>query len=140
MDVKQPHIRRVFPVVRRALALLMVAVLAMACNSPAVPRIVPNAPGIGADLKIQDEITPQARVEQAFGKLPLYFVENQGQTDERVAYYIQGSDKTIYFTPEGVTFALTRPASNDSIPNHKSVLRTRKSMTPQFWLSVAETD
>lgn len=122
MNMLQPHIRRVFPVVRRALALPMVVVLALACNSPAVPRIGPNAPGMGADLKLQAETTPQARVEQAFGKLPLYFVENRGQVDERVAYYIQGSDKTIYFTPEGVTFALTRPASNDSIPNHKSIL------------------
>jgi hypothetical protein len=53
--------------------------------------------------------TPQAHIEQAFGKVPLYFVENQGQLDGRVAYYIQGNDKTIYFTPEGVTFALTAP-------------------------------
>ena len=48
-------------------------------------------------------------MRQSFGKLPLYFVENQGQLDERVAYYIQGSDKTLYFTPDGVTFALTAP-------------------------------
>jgi hypothetical protein len=51
----------------------------------------------------------QARLIEGLGKLPLYFVENQGQLDERVAYYIQGSDKTIYFSPGGVTFALTDP-------------------------------
>ena len=51
----------------------------------------------------------QTRVAQDFGKMPLYFVENQGQVNEQVAYYIQGSDKTIYFTPDGVTFALTAP-------------------------------
>jgi len=28
--------------------------------------------------------------DQDFGKLPLYFVENQGPMDERVASYIQG--------------------------------------------------
>ncbi len=49
----------------------------------------------------------QARLERDWGQLPLYFVENQGQLDERVAYTIQGSDKTIYFAPDGVTFALT---------------------------------
>jgi hypothetical protein len=27
--------------------------------------------------------------------------------DSHVAYYVQGNDKTLYFTPEGVTFALT---------------------------------
>ena len=27
-----------------------------------------------------------------------------------MAYYVQGTDKTLYFTPGGVTFALTAPA------------------------------
>ncbi len=48
----------------------------------------------------------QARTNEAFGKLPLYFIENQGQTDGRVAYYVQGSDKAIYFTDQGLTFIL----------------------------------
>jgi hypothetical protein len=51
----------------------------------------------------------QAQVRQSLSALPLYFVENKGQTDRQVAFYIQGSDKTIYFTPRGVTFALTAP-------------------------------
>ncbi len=54
--------------------------------------------------------TPAAsnpQVVENYGKLPLYFIENQGQLDPRVAYYIQGSDKSIYFTGRGVTFALT---------------------------------
>ncbi|MBN1315077.1 MAG: SBBP repeat-containing protein, partial [Anaerolineales bacterium] len=58
-----------------------------------------------------DEVDPETRVrvEESFGNLPLYFVENQGQMDEEVAYYIQGHDKTIYFTGDGVTFVLTEP-------------------------------
>ncbi len=52
---------------------------------------------------------PVARrpVVEALGKLPLYFVENRGQLDARVAYYIQGRDKVVYFTASGVTFALS---------------------------------
>ncbi|MBU0755129.1 MAG: SBBP repeat-containing protein, partial [Planctomycetes bacterium] len=42
----------------------------------------------------------------SFGKLPLYFIENHGQTDDSVAYYVKGSDKTLYFNSEGVTFSL----------------------------------
>ena len=53
------------------------------------------------------------RVEEAFGRLPLYFVENQGQVDEQVAYTIQGADKTIYFTSSGVTYALTGQQDGD---------------------------
>ena len=49
----------------------------------------------------------KARIEQSFGKLPLYFIENQGQVHEDVAYYVKGADKTLYFTQKGVTFALT---------------------------------
>jgi len=43
---------------------------------------------------------------QAFDRLPACIVQNQGQMNEEVAYYIQGSDKTVYFTAEGITFAL----------------------------------
>jgi len=41
------------------------------------------------------------------GELPLYFIENNGQLDSQVAYYVQGSDKAIYFTAQGITLALT---------------------------------
>jgi hypothetical protein len=50
-----------------------------------------------------------ARVQASWGKLPLYFIENRGQVDARVAYYVQGRSTAVYFTAEGVTFALTGP-------------------------------
>jgi len=48
------------------------------------------------------------KVEPDFGKMPLYFIPNQGQLDARVAYSLQGKDKSIYFTTEGLTYVLTR--------------------------------
>ena len=40
-------------------------------------------------------------------QFPLYFVGNQGQVNnDQVSHYIQGRDRTIYFAPGGVTFAL----------------------------------
>jgi hypothetical protein len=45
-------------------------------------------------------------VQSDFGKMPVSFIPNRGQLDVRVAYYIQGRDRTIYFSPGGVTFAL----------------------------------
>lgn len=48
----------------------------------------------------------RSRAAENFGKLPLNFVENRGQMDKRVAYYVQGRDKTVYFTNQGLTFAL----------------------------------
>lgn len=45
-----------------------------------------------------------------FGRVPVFFVPNRGQTDDRVGFYVKGANKTIYFAPEGVTFALSYPA------------------------------
>jgi hypothetical protein len=42
----------------------------------------------------------------SFGKLPIYFIENRGAYPDEVAYYVQGSDKTLFFTKHGVTFRL----------------------------------
>ncbi len=47
---------------------------------------------------------PQANA--LWGRMPLCFVANDGQMDARVAYYVPGSDLALYFTPEGITFAL----------------------------------
>ena len=102
---------------------LVVLTLMPGAPAPAVPAAPDHAPAAAAQAQMapaplgQDEAATQARLERAFGHLPLYFVENQGQMDERVAYYIQGSDKMIYFTPEGVTFAL---AEGTQMANRKS--------------------
>jgi len=43
-----------------------------------------------------------------YGRMPLYFIANQGQMDERVSFYVQGKDKSLYFTEGGVTFVLSK--------------------------------
>ena len=45
-------------------------------------------------------------VRERISRLPLLFVENQGQLDRRVAYYLSGTDRTVYFTPSGVTLVM----------------------------------
>ncbi len=51
------------------------------------------------------------RTNADYGKMPIYFIPNRGQMDKQVAYYVQGKDKTLYFTEEGITFALTKPGN-----------------------------
>ncbi len=53
-------------------------------------------------------------IETDFGKMPISFIPNTGQMDEHVAYYVQGKDTAIYFTPGGITFALTGPAESNA--------------------------
>jgi uncharacterized repeat protein (TIGR01451 family) len=55
-----------------------------------------------------------SRVVQIGDRLPLYFVENGGHIDPRVAYYVQASDKVIYFTSDGVTLVLSGRLPHDS--------------------------
>ncbi len=52
------------------------------------------------------------RIQMDFGQMPLYFIENRGQLDSRVGYYVQGKDKTLYFETDGVTFVLTKAVDN----------------------------
>ncbi len=55
-----------------------------------------------------------ARLKEAVQHLPLYFVENRGQADPRVAYYVQGSRTSVYFTHAGITYALSGPAKSEA--------------------------
>lgn len=49
-------------------------------------------------------LTPQLPAGSGLaGDLPLYFVENQGQLAREASYIVQGAEKTIYFTAEGMT-------------------------------------
>ena len=50
----------------------------------------------------------RARVLEAYGKLPIAFVENHGQTDARVAYYLHARGHSVYFSSSGHTLRLAQ--------------------------------
>ncbi len=54
------------------------------------------------------------RVKEAYGKLPLSFEANHGQTDSQVKFLSRGSGYNIYLTPSEAIFALeqARPAGS----------------------------
>lgn len=60
-----------------------------------------------ASLQFGPSITAEQRVRHALSKLPIYFIENRGQLDARVAYYVQGAETSVYFTSLGLTFTST---------------------------------
>lgn len=45
-------------------------------------------------------------IQDKFGQLPLYFVENQGQTDAQVKFFSRGMGYTLYLTPTEAVLAL----------------------------------
>src|SRR5712692_4419823 len=67
----------------------------------------------GAMLSPGTSRAVDSRLKNALGQLPLAFIENQGQTDARAAFYVRGKDKTLYFTSTGVVFVLSGAAEKE---------------------------
>jgi hypothetical protein len=100
-------------------ALFLFALLSIINLTVALPSLA------ASHKKIQAAQPPDLHGDQAlagakfvadlnFGKTPLYFIPNQGQMDDRVAFYIQGKDKNLYFSPEGMTLSLNYPQEKSS--------------------------
>jgi hypothetical protein len=79
--------------------------LLLFCAALATPLGAQQDPGKGP--LAADTSAAEDAMQVQFAELPLYFIENQGQMDERVAYYVRGKDKTLYFTSQGLTWVLT---------------------------------
>lgn len=75
------------------------------------------------DIPIPD--TPKEPTEPdiipAIGNVPLHFVENKGQLDAAVVsetgFVLDGRDKRVFFTPQGVTFLMRGSPPQESIPD-----------------------
>jgi hypothetical protein len=80
-------------------ALLGFALLFASCG-------VPDDPGAPPQASAPDAPDAKATARATLMNLPLAFVENRGQLGGDAAYYVHGHDKSLYFTPEGITFAL----------------------------------
>ncbi|MBI5379465.1 MAG: SBBP repeat-containing protein, partial [Nitrospirae bacterium] len=67
------------------------------------------------------EVSAKARVVEALGRLPLAFIENRGQMDGRVRYYVRTGRQTLWFTEEGAVFDLQRkkPGVSSQEPGEK---------------------
>jgi Beta-propeller repeat len=63
----------------------------------------PALPAISAAPPVERGAPPATQL----GRLPLYFVENRGQANRNVSFYIQNHNQTVYFTPRGLTYVLT---------------------------------
>lgn len=48
----------------------------------------------------------EASVKSSYGKLPLSFIENIGQVDKSVSYYLKGKQGSVYFTKEAIVYNL----------------------------------
>ena len=92
-------------------------------GEPKLERVTPNQSG-----------TPRSVV--SYGRLPLSFEPNQGQTNSLVLFLARGGGRTLSFTPNEIVLPLSKGANaskpflarNDpERPSEKSKLRTRQS-------------
>jgi hypothetical protein len=93
------------------------AVVSSDCGAQRVPIFPPLPPG-------SQKIT----IDTDYGKMSVYFIPNQGQLAEPVAYYVQGKDKNLYFTPEGITIALSKPGATEPAPSKGNPERINPGM------------
>src|SRR5438876_608069 len=80
-----------------------------------------SSPGISEPGVSGVDASPPAvtRANSAYGKLPLSFEENRGQTDPRATFISRGSGSTLFLTRNGAVLAFRDP--------HK---RTNESLIP----------
>src|SRR5207249_3230790 len=45
---------------------------------------------------------------ESYGRLPLFFIENQGQVDGPITYYLKGPGHSVYFGADAVYLRLTQ--------------------------------
>jgi hypothetical protein len=106
----RPARGRAFPGKKKALVVVAVALLALLAAFAALIAAsqVPNADHHSSAGSTQDQsraAAPQMSEKEAldaYGKLPLSFIANEGQsTDEAVRYYAQGAGYGFFFTKGG---------------------------------------
>jgi hypothetical protein len=74
----------------------------------------------------------KAELLRRLDKLPLYFIENRGQIDGRFDFYVPGSDTSVHFSPDGVTYVLADPKTPDPAPAAGGDARHRWSLRVEF--------
>ena len=106
-----PRTNRTLLVALTLVALVAFAALIAASNVPSAEHS-----SVGSKDSQSGAVTPvsepgaapqmsEKEALDAYGKLPLSFVPNEGQTDKAVRYYAQGAGYGFFFTKEGATLS-----------------------------------
>src|SRR6266699_4217345 len=72
----------------------------------------------------------QARLAESYGKLPLSFEANRGQTDPRVKFLSRGSGYTLFLTGDEAVLSLR--SQKPEVRSQKSEARSQKDKSRQW--------
>jgi hypothetical protein len=96
----------------RLFFLLFVSTTVLAQSSPAT--LARQRFTVGAQNGVsQSNPATQGKIVQSYGRLPLSFEVNQGQTDARVKFLSRGSGYTLFLTSDEAVFSLRGSKSKD---------------------------
>jgi len=97
------------PQLVRRLAGLVALLFALLAGQPDPGSLALAAP----IASVTDDSELPAELEQVLEEMPVVFIENDGQLDPRVGFYVHAADKSLYFTRGGVTFLLSGNLAGD---------------------------
>jgi hypothetical protein len=79
---------------------------------PGLALAIPKAP--------EPDRAGKGRIVENYGKLPLSFEKNQGQTDEKVKFLSRGGGYTLFLTQNEAVLALSSPLKDKGLDKHKN--------------------
>ncbi|MGH7790783.1 MAG: hypothetical protein ACREOB_00570, partial [Thermodesulfobacteriota bacterium] len=89
------------------LILIAVSLLLVGLSGwPTEKSRVSSAVAVTPTMLVQPDAVTKAHVEEAYGKLPLSFEANQGQTNAQVKFLSRGSGYTLFLTPTEAVLTL----------------------------------
>jgi hypothetical protein len=107
---------------RALLVVAMAVVLAPAVALILLPRHLP----LGSPNGIVWRDSPaQSKIVQSYGKLPLSFEANQGQTDPHVKFLSHGADYSLFLTGDEAVFSLRERGTSVNLPRFRQALQAR---------------
>jgi len=80
-----------------------------------------------------DLVAPVNRLEDLRGaelNWPLFFIQNKGQLDPWVSFYLQGGDRNIYFSQDGITITMSGLKENSGPSSVGNIDEPGKSGLP----------
>jgi hypothetical protein len=98
---------------RNLFALCMVCLAALAI-APAWHKLSHSSHFAPLHAQLANPPASQAQILAAYGKLPLNFEKNHGQTDGRVDFLAHGNGYTVFLTRDNATLLLRAPSGEDA--------------------------
>ena len=93
---------------------LVIAGIVIGTAGPSNPS--PQASDRSTERAVPALTARQQRAADDYAKLPVSFVENQGQTDARVRYFAQGNGYSFFMTPSEVMLSFAKDSTEQQTP------------------------